>query len=83
MKSERLNTSSCYFVGYKICKVPCVSVDYRIAMEKYDLRSDELSSFAGGANGGICWIQLSRLVQFEVVNKFYFSVKNKIYIAML
>ena len=60
-------------VGLPICKVPCVTVEYKVALDKYSLPSDEVTALAGGPNRGICWIQLSRFVQFENVSEqFYF-----------
>ena len=56
-------------VGLPICKVPCVTVEYKMALDKYSLPSDEVTALAGGPNRGICWIQLSRFVQFENVSE--------------
>ena len=50
-----------------------MTVEYKVALDKYSLPSDEVTALAGGLNRGICWIQLSRFVQFENVSEqFYF-----------
>ena len=44
-----------------------------MALDKYSLPSDEVTTIAGGPNKGICWIQLSRFVQFENVSSEHFN----------
>ena len=40
---------------------------------EHEQGADEVTALAGGPNRGICWIQLSRFVQFENVSEqFYF-----------
>ena len=55
------------FLAYKICKKPCVTVVYRMTLDKFSMTPEEISSLAGGPNRGLCLIQLSRTVQFKVV----------------
>ena len=57
-------------IGYTICRKPCVTVEYKMTLDKFSLTTDETSAYAGGGpNRGVCWIQLSRTVQFEVVRE--------------
>ena len=60
-----------------MCKVPCVTVEYKIALDKYTLPSDEVAAHAGGPDRGVCWVQLSRTVQFESVSEHYHFAKNR------
>ena len=57
------------YTAYSICKKPCVTVDYRMTLDKFSMTPDEISGQAGGPNRGVCWVQLSRMVQFEVVSQ--------------
>ena len=44
-------------------------MEYRMTLDKFSLTPDEMIQTAGGPNRGVCWIQLSRIVQFEVVRE--------------
>ena len=55
-------------LGFTICKAPCVTVTYRMALDKFSMTSEKMTHVAGGPGRGVCWIQFSRTVQFEVVS---------------
>ena len=59
-----------------MCKVPCVTVEYKIALDKYTLPSEEIAAIAGGPDRGVCWVQISRMVQFETVSEHYITSWN-------
>ena len=40
-----------------------------MTLDKFSLTPDEMIQTAGGPNRGVCWIQLIRIVQFEVVRE--------------
>ena len=51
-----------------------------MALEKYTLSSDEVAEFAG-PKAGICWIQLGRFIQYEMVCTEFFSVNLNIHFS--
>ena len=55
-------------LGFTICNAPCVTVTYRMALDKFSMTSEKMTHVAGGPGRGVCWIQFSRTVQFEVVS---------------
>ena len=54
--------------GFTVCQAPCVTVTYRMALDKFSMTSEKMVHVAGGLGRGVCWIQFSRTVQFEVVS---------------
>ena len=55
--------------GFTICKAPCVTVTYRMALDKFSMTPEKMVYVAGGPDRGVCWVQFSRTVQFEVVRE--------------
>ena len=54
--------------GFTVCQAPCVTVTYRMALDKFSMTQEKMAHVAGGPGIGTCWIQFSRTVQFEVVS---------------
>ena len=40
-----------------------------MTLDKFSMTQEDIILSAGGPNRGVCWIQLSRIVQFEVVRE--------------
>ena len=55
--------------AYTICKAPCVTVSYRMALDKFSMTPEKMVHVAGGPDRGVCWVQFSRTVQFELVRE--------------
>ena len=64
-----INMLSVKTAGFTICKAPCVTVTYRMALDKFSMTPEKMVYVAGGPDRGVCWVQFSRTVQFEVVRK--------------
>ena len=63
------NIMSVNTAGFTICKAPCVTVTYRMALDKFSMTPEKMVYVAGGPDRGVCWVQFSRTVQFEVVRE--------------
>ena len=55
--------------SFLLCATPCVTVEYKMTMDKFFMSSEEeMIHVSGGTNRGVVMIQLSRTVQYEVVS---------------
>ena len=55
--------------SFLLCAIPCVTVEYKMTMDKFFMSSEEeMIHVSGGTNRGVIMIQLSRTVQYEVVS---------------
>ena len=53
-----------------------------MTLDKFSMTPDEISGLAGGPNKGICWVQLGRTVQIEVVSeKFSLKMANDFFMT--
>ena len=64
--------------GFTICQAPCVTVTYRMALDKFSMTSEKMAHVSGGPGRGVCWIQFSRTVQFEVVSEKIWGIYKNI-----
>ena len=46
-----------------------MTVSYRMALDKFSMTPEKMLHVAGGPDRGVCWVQFSRTVQFEVVRE--------------